>query len=107
MLLPKAVYEDRKARMQERTEAVLRFAFDSSHCRAMTILEYFDDKDAAPCGSCDVCRASKPSVAPPIKELKNKVSGMLGLAPSEIVAAFPPGQRQAVVEAIRELSDDQ
>ncbi len=55
--LPRAVYEDRRDDMARRLDAMKRFVFDSSACRAQTLLGYFGEEAAEPCGSCDVCRA--------------------------------------------------
>ena len=60
VLLPTAVYEDRKKRMEARIEAMKRFAFDNTQCRVNTMLRYFGENPQEPCGQCDVCRASRP-----------------------------------------------
>lgn len=36
-------------------EKACEYASQSNHCRSLTILEYFDEADAASCGVCDVC----------------------------------------------------
>ena len=57
LLFPRAVYEDRKQRMALRIDAVRRFAFSNDECRVATMLRYFGETAAKPCGKCDVCRA--------------------------------------------------
>lgn len=55
ILLPKAVYEQRRQQMASRINAMKRFAFDDTRCRVETMLNYFGE-EAQPCGTCDVCR---------------------------------------------------
>lgn len=55
--LPRAVYEDQKARMEARMEAMKRFVFDPACCRVTTMLDYFGESNTSPCGKCDVCRS--------------------------------------------------
>ena len=56
VVLPRAVYEDMRSRMEQRIEAMKRFIFTTSECRAKVILNYFGQTDAKDCGTCDVCR---------------------------------------------------
>lgn len=60
--LPAEIYTRRKEAMAARINAMTAFAFDDSHCRVKTMLEYFGEKDTAECGSCDVCRMRDRSV---------------------------------------------
>lgn len=53
---PRAIYEDRRLHMEQRLDAVRRFAFSNDSCRVVTMLRYFGENDAKPCGKCDVCR---------------------------------------------------
>lgn len=59
IILPQNIYEFRRQRMEKRIEAMKRFAFDDTHCRVETMLEYFGE-ESKPCGTCDVCRANRP-----------------------------------------------
>lgn len=60
--LPRSVYEDQRERMARRIEAMRKFMFASDSCRVSGMLRYFGEKDAADCGTCDVCRARKASL---------------------------------------------
>ena len=53
---PPACYDDRRRIMEQRIEAVRRYAFSDSDCRSTTILRYFGEDDVSDCGRCDVCR---------------------------------------------------
>lgn len=62
LVIPKEVYSDRKARFEERIEAMRRFAFDSGlDCRVNHLLRYFGETPSRPCGKCDICRAASSS----------------------------------------------
>ncbi|GHV57183.1 ATP-dependent DNA helicase RecQ [Bacteroidia bacterium] len=64
--LPKMVYEDRRKRLKERVENVIRYGSSSEVCRSRMLLNYFGEKEAGDCGHCDVCLAEK-------KKLRRKV----------------------------------
>lgn len=58
MVIPKAVYEERRKRMELRVEAMIEYARSESKCRPGMILEYFGQHQE-PCGTCDVCRSRR------------------------------------------------
>ncbi len=62
LIIPCEIYEDRRAKMEERTAAMKQFAYDDAHCRVATMLRYFgeDIPDDYSCGKCDVCRGKRP-----------------------------------------------
>lgn len=51
---PKAVYEDMRARMEQRVNAVINYAFTDLACREKLLLAYFEE-ESDDCGRCDVC----------------------------------------------------
>lgn len=59
LLIPRAVYEERRAAMKARMDAVLEYIEGRHRCRASVILSYFGEKKVGPCGTCDICRASR------------------------------------------------
>lgn len=61
--MPKKVYEDQKERLTMRIEAVKKFAFGDEDCRVNSMLRYFGETPAEPCGKCDVCRQRSATVA--------------------------------------------
>ncbi|MEZ3589984.1 MAG: RecQ family ATP-dependent DNA helicase [Muribaculaceae bacterium] len=108
---PRAVYEDMRQRLEQRVEAMKRFAFDSGECRVNTMLRYFGETPAEPCGKCDVCRsrrqlAPRPSASAPT--LRDSIIYMLSQQPRTLHyltsnAAAPEGE---VIETMRHLLDD-
>ncbi len=59
--IPREIYEDRRARMEERIKAMEDFAYGDDRCRTATMLRYFGEEVPAgyTCGKCDVCRSRK------------------------------------------------
>ena len=59
IVLAPEVYDDRKKEYEERVEAILHYAGDTTTCRSKILLHYFGDSSATDCGQCDVCLAKK------------------------------------------------
>jgi ATP-dependent DNA helicase RecQ len=59
LIIPRMVYEDRRKRLKERVEAVIRYSSSSDTCRSRMLLNYFGEADAGDCGHCDVCLSEK------------------------------------------------
>lgn len=57
VIIPRAVYEDRKKRMEIRIGAMIHYVEGKEVCRGRMLLEYFGENDADDCGHCDVCLA--------------------------------------------------
>lgn len=59
VVIPRTVYEEQRERLSRRVEAMKSFAFATDRCRVGIMLDYFGEKGAPDCGSCDHCRAQK------------------------------------------------
>lgn len=111
VVIPRAVYEERRKRMEERVAAMRAFAFDMSlDCRVNHLLRYFGETPKAPCGKCDICRsrASAPQTAPEtIAEAIARAFAGAGtdtLGAETLLASF--GKRRAeATEVLRDLID--
>jgi ATP-dependent DNA helicase RecQ len=55
LLFPPIVYAQRKENYIQRINCVLDYATRTDVCRSVYLLDYFGEKDATPCGGCDVC----------------------------------------------------
>lgn len=55
LIFTKAVYDDLFERMKSRVESVIYYAEQDEKCRSLVLLEYFGEKNAAPCNVCDIC----------------------------------------------------
>ena len=54
--LSPAIYEQRQERYINKLQAMLEYADQNQFCREQVLLAYFGEKNAVPCGHCDVCR---------------------------------------------------
>lgn len=59
LYFPPMVYELRKENYIERIGKVMDYATRTDICRSVYLLDYFGEKDVAPCGGCDVCLEGK------------------------------------------------
>lgn len=59
LVIGRKVYEDRIEILQQRTEAIINYATSDEGCRVSRMLAYFGERDAPPCGSCDICRSTR------------------------------------------------
>lgn len=109
LVIPRSVYEDRKAHLEQRIDAVRRFAFGDDKCRSRVLLEYFGEKNARDCGICDVCRARRKCNAPDEKALKAQIVDRLRsygrVTVVSLIASFPTC-RETAAEAVRALADE-
>lgn len=95
--IPRSVYEERKALMEKRIDAVRRFAFGTEVCRDKILLEYFGEKDACDCGFCDVCVARRKKGAGNAFLTKSQETEA-GKTIIEMVKANPAIELKAVVK---------
>ena len=58
IVIPHAIYEDRRALYQERIDAMLQYMNTDNQCRSRQLLRYFGEEDSHDCGHCDVCRSN-------------------------------------------------
>ena len=112
LIFPKSVYEDRKAQMAVRLEAMRRFAFATDTCRVNTMLRYFGEQPARPCGRCDICRAAARSSAAASArrdEIRNTILHLAsrpGGATVDTLAASARTTPDNIIEILRPLIDD-
>ncbi len=62
VIIPKEVYEYRRAAMEKKIDAVVEYVNNDRECRSQQLLRYFGEKTKHNCGRCDVCvaQAGKP-----------------------------------------------
>ena len=66
IFLSKEAYDERKEKYVRRVKSVLDYAKEENICRSQILLHYFDEKNAEPCGKCDICQQKRE------KELSNR-----------------------------------
>ena len=54
--LSPSIFEERQERFLSKLQAMLEYADQTQFCREQVLLAYFGEKNAVPCGHCDVCR---------------------------------------------------
>ena len=59
VVLTKEAYDDRRDRYISRIKSVLDYAQEENVCRSQILLAYFGEKNAKPCGKCDICLKKK------------------------------------------------
>ncbi len=64
LIIPPAVYEERKEKYAQRIEAMKEYALSDKQCRSRMLLRYFGERSALPCQQCDTCRAQRNAPLP-------------------------------------------
>lgn len=80
----KKIYEDRRATMSRRVEAMLSYAYDSHECRENRMIKYFGEERETRCGHCDVCRSRRDNGKVSLKEMIGKIWAYLEEKPSGV-----------------------
>lgn len=111
IIIPVDVYERQRERMEQRVNAMKEFVFNASECRANTLLRYFGESPAEPCGKCDVCRSRRQALRADAEQsgLRDAIiyhaSRPGGTDVSETVDTLAPRYgRDTVIQAIRDLA---
>lgn len=80
----KKIYEDRRATMSRRVEAMLSYAYDNHECRENRMIRYFGEERETGCGHCDVCRSRRDNGKVSLKEMIGKIWAYLEEKPSGV-----------------------
>lgn len=88
VLIPKAVYEDLKKRMQERVDAVIAYAFTPDKCRENALLNYFGEATSCECGHCDVCMERRRRKSYNMDDVQQGILYMAQLRPRRLKEFF-------------------
>ena len=76
LALSPETFEQLHGTWRERADAIVAYASEEDTCRSRFLVGYFGQEDAAPCGTCDVCRAGRDGavILNEVKELGRKRS---------------------------------
>lgn len=80
LIFPPEVYEHRKSIEEQRLNAMKRY-LQEERCRSVQLLEYFGEKQASPCGMCDVCKSDNSTDERIVEELIQLVNEKLNHGP--------------------------
>ncbi len=101
-------YLHRKNLGLERLNNVVGYATNQSECRSVVIQRYFGDKEATPCGICDIClaaRRAKRTSENPQNSLSDKILEILRNAPlsSREIARIVKAEPDRIAQTIDKL----
>ena len=68
LVIPPAVYEERRERYEQRIKAMLHYVSNDSACRSRELLSYFGENNEHNCGQCDVCLSRRHRPADGLRE---------------------------------------
>lgn len=108
--LPRSVYEDMRARLEQRISAMKQFAFDTFECRVNTMLRYFGESPLQTCGKCDVCRKTARINRQPTTpiSLHDSLLYMISQQPRSLsyLLANASGSEAEIISTLRQLLDN-
>ncbi|MCM1520612.1 MAG: RecQ family ATP-dependent DNA helicase [Lachnoclostridium sp.] len=109
IVIPRTVYEERRALMEERVEAIKQLAFTDTECRMNLMLKYFGENPKSTCGKCDVCRLRQSADKNRQKSLKDTILYLAshpGGTSIRQIADNTCRNTADVADAARQLADD-
>lgn len=103
--------EVRKKVYADRLAAMFAYARHSDTCRTQQLVAYFGEKDAAPCGICDVClkKKSAPPDASSFKRIADNVSLILKDKPllfAELHQQLPDIRRSDLMAVLQFMNEE-
>lgn len=112
--MPLEVYEHQRQRLEQRIEAMKRFAFSDADggCRVSAMLRYFGEQPGGDCGKCDVCRSrrsggsSRNAGSVPLRQTIEYLASQPGGRSVEHIAAHASASVNEVVDQVRQLADE-
>jgi len=110
LAIDQQLYQFRKERQLKNIKSAIAYA-ETARCRSQQLLAYFGEKEASPCGICDVCtgRTKAEVSTADFKKYKEKIEMVLkreNLRLEEVVESFAPKRRAEVLKAIEYLIDE-
>ena len=91
-------------------KAIVDYTTQDHQCRQWLMLDYFDEKNYATCGICDVCltKKKKENLAE-LKDYENQILYLLRRKPmtvDELENEVKPDDRELMLEVVREMVDE-
>ncbi len=109
LLIDQKYIAARKTLMAQKIKAVLTYA-ESAQCRSISLLEYFGELNATPCGVCDICLSEKKKRDKENSEekIEYELLQLLASRPmtlDELIATIQSGDEKQRLEVLRSLQD--
>lgn len=105
------LYKFRKERQKYRIETIIAYC-EEKRCRSVMLLEYFGQKDAKPCGGCDVCLSRQKedvSANEEFERYREKIAFLLRkerLTMEQIVNSFATQRQPILIKTLEYLIDE-
>lgn len=77
LVIPREVYEERRKCFENRIKAMKEYIWGEEGCRVNRMLRYFGETAEKPCGSCDICRATRKRHAADSAGIKQRLMSVL------------------------------
>lgn len=111
VVLSKENFTQLRNRAHERLEAVIHYAESLHKCRSQLLLAYFGEKDALPCGHCDVCLEEKRSTlhTDEFDKISTQVKQLLAVHPMRLellVDSVVEASEEKILHTIQWLVDN-
>lgn len=107
--LDRAWLDKRKQLAFSKMETMAYYVHQKHLCRQVSLLNYFDEYDSAPCGHCDVCLAKKKRANAKLwEQLEQQVLARLAQGPlpaENLEAEIRPPDASVLTEVVRNLLD--
>lgn len=100
------IIEQQQRLKENQIDAVIAYISDESQCKSIQLLEYFGEKDSAPCGICSFCISKKPKTkTPSIKSISHEIILLLENQPLSSRALVDQMQHpeDAVLETLQRM----
>ena len=100
------IIEQQQRLKENQIDAVITYISDESQCKSIQLLEYFGEKDSAPCGICSFCISKKPKTkTASIKSISHEIILLLENQPLSSRALVDQMQHpeDAVLETLQRM----
>lgn len=100
------IIEQQQRLKENQIDAVIAYISDESQCKSIQLLEYFGEKDSAPCGICSFCISKKPKTkTASIKSISHEIILLLENQPLSSRALVDQMQHpeDAVLETLQRM----